>query len=401
MYPGTSRTLLLAVTGLSLALLASIAAVHWMRPASIPGGGASSRLLAGEELRPQRPGAVSYADGAIGVHSLPQGLRILTSPLRLDGTRHPVLRIRVSGLDASSRLTFIWMLDDEQGSRFAHPLAHPVRGEVVADLSGLAGWQGRKIRTVGVQLSGTSGDNPVQIHSLRFESASTSAALWLLGSELLRFRPWSLSSINSLDSAAAPLGIPVDYAGTVFGMLALLGTAFIASMRQRWRAQRGTALWLAGLVVWGALALSWAHSLAQQGTLSHQSYRLAEGRPQTINGADQRLWQIARNVKAQVPEAGARVFLLHDSSGHNFYRLRLQHHLLPLNVYNFGSTPPPGQLRPDDYVLLLDAPNPASMSSVMEQWSPSAPPLRRLYADQDFTLLQVLTRPREEIDHAP
>ena len=193
----------------------------------------------------------------------------------------------------------------------------------------------------------------------------------------------------------------MDYAGTVFGVLTLLGTAFIASMRQRWRAQRGPALWLAGLVVWGALALSWAHSLAQQGTLSHQSYRLAEGRPETINGADQRLWQIARNVKAQVPEAGARVFLLHNSSGHNFYRLRLQHHLLPLNVYNFGSTPPPGQLRPDDYVLLLDAPNPGSMSSVMQQWSPSAPPLRRLYADQDFTLLQVLARPREEIDHAP
>ena len=383
-------------------MLASIALVHGMRPAPASSEGASSRLLAGEELRPQRPGAVSYADGTIAVHALPEGMRVLTSPLRLDGARYPLLRMRVSGLAPTSRLTFIWMLNDEQRSRFAQPLGRPFRGEVLADLSAVAGWHGQNIRTVGIQLNGAPGESDVQIHSLRFEPASTGTALQLLGAELLRFRPWTLHSINSLDSAAAPLGIPLDYAGTGFGLLALLATAAVASMRRNWRAQRGRALWLAGLMVWGTLALPWAYSLAQQGDLSREAYRLARGTPQTINGADQRLQQIAQDVKARVPEAGARLFLLHDSAGHNFYRLRLQHHLLPLNVYNFDAAPPTGQLQPGDYVLLLDAPNPGSVSGTVQQWPPATPPLQRLSQDRDFTLLRVLA-PNSPggTDHAP
>ncbi|MEQ8803846.1 MAG: hypothetical protein RLP45_17565, partial [Haliea sp.] len=51
-----------------------------------------------------------------------------------------------------------------------------------------------------------------------------------------------------------------------------------------------------------------------------------------------------------------RLFLLHDSRGHKYQRLRLQFHLLPLNIYNYGSTLlPVGEMRPGDYVLQFGA----------------------------------------------
>jgi hypothetical protein len=62
-------------------------------------------------------------------------------------------------------------------------------------------------------------------------------------------------------------------------------------------------------------------------------------------------------LDALAPVRGRRLFLVRDSQRHDYHRLRLQYHLLPLNVYNFGtSLPDPGDVRPGDFVALLDDP---------------------------------------------
>ena len=49
------------------------------------------------------------------------------------------------------------------------------------------------------------------------------------------------------------------------------------------------------------------------------------------------------------------MFILHDSVGHNFDRLKMQYYLLPHNVYNYGSLPPGELVKEGDYVLVLGA----------------------------------------------
>jgi hypothetical protein len=64
----------------------------------------------------------------------------------------------------------------------------------------------------------------------------------------------------------------------------------------------------------------------------------------------------SRQILAELePLRGKRVFLVHDSRGHHFFRLRAQYHLLPLNVFNFGrGLPDPADVRAGDYLLVLD-----------------------------------------------
>ena len=70
---------------------------------------------------------------------------------------------------------------------------------------------------------------------------------------------------------------------------------------------------------------------------------------------DAHLFALAQRLAPQLPpDPSRRVFLLYAAKGHQYDRLKLQYHLLPRNVFNFGSSlPEPGTFRAGDHVLLL------------------------------------------------
>ena len=75
-----------------------------------------------------------------------------------------------------------------------------------------------------------------------------------------------------------------------------------------------------------------------------------------LGSHDSRLRQSAIDLKRDVlPPSPQRIFIVHDSEGHNITRLRLQYHLLPHNIYNFGKKPKPRFAREGDYIILLGA----------------------------------------------
>ena len=69
---------------------------------------------------------------------------------------------------------------------------------------------------------------------------------------------------------------------------------------------------------------------------------------------DAPLYRYAHRLKTEVlPEAPQRLFLLHDSDGMNFDRLKSYYHLLPHNIYAYGRYPVKESTRQGDHILLL------------------------------------------------
>ena len=59
-----------------------------------------------------------------------------------------------------------------------------------------------------------------------------------------------------------------------------------------------------------------------------------------------------------LPEPGPAIHLLFDQPDlevHNYQRIRLQYHLLPHNIYNYGSVPKKRFVGKGDYILVLGA----------------------------------------------
>ena len=74
-----------------------------------------------------------------------------------------------------------------------------------------------------------------------------------------------------------------------------------------------------------------------------------------LPGSDEHLLRHSQELKASVlPKTPQRIFIVHDSKGHQYRRLRLQYHLLPHNVYNYWRTPEARFVREGDYIILLE-----------------------------------------------
>ena len=70
--------------------------------------------------------------------------------------------------------------------------------------------------------------------------------------------------------------------------------------------------------------------------------------------ADKHIYEYSQRLeKESLPTSNSRIFVLHNSQGLNYDRLKTQYYLLPHNIYNYGSLPPSRGVRPGDYILAL------------------------------------------------
>ena len=109
------------------------------------------------------------------------------------------------------------------------------------------------------------------------------------------------------------------------------------------------------LIPWLCMDFLWTRDFVHQTHESIQKFRANGHAAKYLEDPDTTLAEHAIDIKKTLGDQdGNRFFIVHPSLGHNFERLRLQFHLLPLNIYNFGRFPPINYLREGDFLLIFN-----------------------------------------------
>ncbi|MEZ5555743.1 hypothetical protein [Haliea sp.] len=269
--------------------------------------------------------------------------------------QYPFIRLDLTG-GASLRYFLFWRTAEQPEQQFFAPLAGAGRGVSWHAFPDPALWNGTAT-TVAIGAFGNPAGAPITLRSLGFHGDSRRArfasawTLWHAGGS------WPASGINRY------MGTPLQ-AGAVFpvawiGLWAFLGTS-MAVLWVLWRrVGRRTAITAALLTIflpWLLLDRLWQAQLQRQVTLTDAAFGDRTQAEKHAAEADADLQDYATRIRGMLATPDARVVLLHASEGHNHDRLRLQFHLLPANVYNYGSRLlAPGEMRRGDYVLTLGA----------------------------------------------
>lgn len=272
--------------------------------------------------------------------------------------RYSALRLDLSGVHPDLRTELYWRTFQKPGEYHYLPLKRGAEDTTWHLLAGEEGWEGQ-IMEVGVVLSGLHASQPMRLESLQFRQTSRAVLGRILWQDWRVFSPWRQGSANSYagysdDAAFSPVAV-----ASLWMLGSLFGLAAVGRVR-RWRLQRALVPGLFVIMVpWLFLDSLWQHRLGDQLAATQQRFGAMSQADKRQMEDDAGLRRQAQSIlESLAPIRGKRVFLLRDDvTGHDFHRLRLQYHLLPLNVYNFGKRlPAPEHARTGDYVLLLDEP---------------------------------------------
>jgi hypothetical protein len=336
------------------------AALWWRLPALYPdvalGAGGSVEIAGSRFSVPEGLDVSRQADATV-VRRMEGQQVVFVTPAFFPAAQGPILRLSLSGAHPDLVTELAWITADAPAEpRF---LQLP-RGNAASTLHRLAGherWEGQIVE-IGIFVSGLHATDPLRLSALSFPEVSRATLAGLLWQQWRVFSPWRMGSANYYRGfpADAPLG-PAPVAA-VWALASVLGLAVLAVVRGWSLPGYLPAALTAVMVPWLALDGLWQFRLAEQLDATHERFG---GMTQTEKRSmedDASLQREARRVlEALAPVRGDRLFLLRESVAHNYHRLRLQYHLLPLNVYNFGSAlPDPAAVREGDFLALLDSP---------------------------------------------
>jgi hypothetical protein len=176
-------------------------------------------------------------------------------------------------------------------------------------------------------------------------------ALGSLLTQWAGFRSFDQATINRLAAtfsvgAPSPLMVAALWAAVSLLFVLVAGLLGKAAPRVTWL--------LVVLMTWVALDLLWQRQLSAQLQLSQHLFQGRSMAERHERDFDSALYDYAQQLKSGgLPATPARLFILHNSRGHNFQRLKLQYYLLPHNIYNLDTLPPAGAVREGDYILAL------------------------------------------------
>mgnify|MGYP003675403934 CR=1 FL=1 len=299
-----------ALVGLGALIVAAVFAglllPYWGTPAApVTGDTPPAETFDGRAFSPTRAGSSQIEGTAQIIHTLLGNEAVFSLTTRLPLQQFPFVRLELTG-GASLRYFLFWRTAEQPEQQFFASLPGAGQGVSWHAFPDPALWSGTAT-TVAIGAFGDAAGAPIILRSLGFHGDSRWAriasvwTLWHAGGS------WPASGINRY------MGTPLQ-AGAVFPV--------------------------AWIGLWGFLATFGDKTQAEK--------HAAE--------ADADLQDYAARIRGMLATPDARVVLLHASEGHNHDRLRLQFHLLPANVYNYGSRLlAPGEIRRGDYVLALGA----------------------------------------------
>jgi hypothetical protein len=218
------------------------------------------------------------------------------------------------------------------------------------NMAKVEGWKGT-IKEVGFDIYGDLRDESLIIGSLTLTPSSWSIVLSVIWSEWTAFKGWNLATINQYRGTPQGSILSPSLAMSCWVGLTLL---LLGAYYLKFHTVNFTMIVIVILVPWVFLDQIWQHELSSQ--LRETKY-LFQGKSILERHAfdfDGELYSYIDHLKKDVlPLPGPRIYLLHNSEGNNFYRLRAHYHLLPHNTFSFGKLPPKKHLKGGEVIVLL------------------------------------------------
>lgn len=338
--------------------------------------GAGAQLYRGADFKAAVARRSSRQDDALVIQSMRPALHggswvgeaVFQLETTLRAQPYSQFRLNLEGLQPDQSVYLLWRSSSFPGQQQALELERDADGISWHSLPGADSWEG-EISQLAIGVFGPPRSPALKMRGLELHGSARAVVARRMLWEWQQFKPWIQSSANRYPGFRGEIILPPAAAAGLWAGLSLLlllaglGLRMLLSQRGRQRAVGGpprraiVAAVLASIVLpWLALDGLWQGQLERQLQATRERFGGLTQAQKHTREDDARLQDWADSVKQQLaPLRGKRLFLLNDEDrGHQYHRLRLQFHLLPLNVYNFGrKLLPPGQMRPGDHVLLL------------------------------------------------
>ncbi|MCP5190099.1 MAG: hypothetical protein H6988_06850 [Pseudomonadales bacterium] len=282
----------------------------------------------------------------------PRRQAVLSLRRQLDSEAYRFLTIDMSQLPSGMAATVFWRKSGQaQGDAlYSQPVPANVAGATTLDMTRNPAWMG-PLAEIGLLLAGDPESRELHFSGISLAGGGVGPALGSLLTQWTGFRRFDQTTINRVSAtftagALSPIPVAAVWAG--LALLLVLVAGWLGKA-----APRITYL-LVVLIVWVTLDLLWQRQLTAQLQLSQQLFQGRSVAERHGRDFDSALYDYAQQLKSSgLPATPARLFMLHNSRGHNFQRLKLQYYLLPHNIYNLGTLPPEGAVREGDYILAL------------------------------------------------
>lgn len=282
---------------------------------------------------------------------------ISAGSVSLESSSYPFLQYTVNNFQPGLDLLFFWRTRDNPRQISTAKLYWSGDGQTYFNLSKEPEWKGDIIE-IGLLIYGDLRSQPLEIIDLWLHPYSAKILLSTIWSEWTAFEGWSQKSINFLPGTA-PKSIlsPTVATGAWSGLaIFLYGIWCLAVATKTRETPKGGIIVPAAifLIGWISLDIKWQFELFRQLGDTQYLYAGKTTEEKKLSAEDGDLYAYIQHLKNNVlPATPARIFILHDSKGHNYWRLRAQYHLLPHNIYNYGRRPQPEYIRDGDWLLLL------------------------------------------------
>ena len=169
--------------------------------------------------------------------------------------------------------------------------------------------------------------------------------------EWFAFERWSGTSINTVIGGADTQDLPLPALLSVAIALAALAWCALAS-RRGWLAGAPVVIGAMFLGAWLVSDIRWTWNLARQARVTMAQFGGKTSQAKRLAGEDGALYAFIEHVRAKLPAAPARVFMVAES---HYFRGRGAYHLYPHNVYFdpfMNTIPPPERMHAGDYVVV-------------------------------------------------
>ncbi|MBN8728152.1 MAG: hypothetical protein J0H15_10705 [Xanthomonadales bacterium] len=344
----------LALATSLLVLLLWASGAEWRGP-PLP---AHERVFPGSRFQPAfgratREGQQLQVEAAGEDHSALQ----VTQVPGLDASRFPVLRYRFRDFPRTLELSLVFRTAERPDDVRTLGLPWPGGGTGTVDLSRVAAWHGELVE-IGFAQFATAHNVPAELGFRPFELVS--AELWspswrgslaALGDEWLGGWPWSQRSVHALGRENRAAHSQSMVVCAALAILVALGWAAVL-LRLRGR-QLGLALAVVAGMAWLGLDLRWQWSLGQRLLAARVLYADAAdwpARSRLVGDSD--ILRAADELKALLEgePPGTRILV---QGGNGYETLRLEWHMLPLNVGLLAAALPHAHSIPDGSVIVF------------------------------------------------
>ena len=346
---------LLALALSAVVLLTLFIAYHQFR---LPSGASSpaSTVIAGKQFTAIMGTSRIEGDALLvtGLQTQSDGNHALVSTHRVfDAQSYPYLRYQFDGLHTGLLLQLFWRRAESPGQMFSALMPRNFGAPSTFNLGAQREWQGT-ITDMALYITGDLRGQPFRISEVTLAPPDwrhLPAAVW---SEWTAFKGWSDTSINNLRGTPNYAGVDTASPTLAMAIWAGLALLFLFLSDRLWSRKNVISYGAAILIPWIALDQIWQGELSTQ---LHETRYLFSGKTTSekhLVDVDQNIYRYTKRLKEDVlPPSPSKIFVLHNSSRHNFERLKTQYYLLPHNIYNFNRWQSHQQLQPGDYILAL------------------------------------------------